>query len=209
MSPLTILAYPFRYFRLENNHKRWLDAWPTAILALFMSVPYIFVRGPVFFEPNGLLDKVLTLTSCLTGFYVAALVAAATFQHKDLDKVIKSGTIALVGHDQDGNIVRDLLSRRELACHIFGYLSFLSLALSILIGIAISLSSIDWKSYNISTEGPSIEWIRGLIIYFYCTLIAHLVVVTNFGLYYLMDRLWRRDAVITTPRGEEIEDEAA
>jgi hypothetical protein len=78
----------------------------------------------ILFYPNGFIDRLLTLTSALTGFYVAALVAAATFNHPDLDNVIKSGPIALITKDSDGHNISEFLTRREFICTIFSYLAF-------------------------------------------------------------------------------------
>ena len=71
------LFYPLRYFRLRNNEKRLLDVVPAVLLAIALALPFLFLPGASFFRPNGFLDKLLTLTSGLTGFYIAALVAAA------------------------------------------------------------------------------------------------------------------------------------
>ena len=62
----------------------------------------MFAPAEYFFSANGFLDKTLLLTVALTGFYVAALVAAATFGHPDLDKVIKDWPVILLVKDVDG-----------------------------------------------------------------------------------------------------------
>ena len=198
------LLYPLRYFMLDNEEKRWLDRWPTMILAILIALPYIFIPGASFFRANGLLDKMLTLTSCLTGFYVAALVAAATFSHPDLDNIITSGPIALVSKSADGEKIKDLLSRRRFACYIFGYLSFLSLIISVWSAVVVSLST-SILPHLFKTE--LFIWLRNIFLILSSAMIAHLVVATCLGLYYLMDRMYRRDRIITTPKS--VEDEAA
>jgi hypothetical protein len=39
------------------------------------------------------------------------------------------------------------------------------------------------------------------VIFVFSVAIAHMAVVTSLGLYYLMDRLYRRDREIVTPKG--------
>jgi hypothetical protein len=135
------LFYPLRYFYLVNDEKRHVDLWPTIILAIIMATPFVFVQDTSFFKANGFLDKTLTLTAALTGFYIAALVAAATFTNAALDKVIKSGAIALITKDADGRRVKDFLTRREFVCMIFGYLAFASLAISLIAIFFIGIST--------------------------------------------------------------------
>jgi hypothetical protein len=47
------------------------------------------------------------------------------------------------------------------------------------------------------------------VIFSVCIAISHLAVVTNVGLYYLMDRLYRMDRQITTAKAEGSSHDAA
>lgn len=191
------VLYPIQYFRLSNKEKRRIDVFPTLALALIIAVPFIFLPKSNFFHVDGFLDKILTLTSGLTGFYVAALVAAATFGHPDLDKVIKSGPIALITKDDEGNIVSEYLTRREFACTIFGYLAASTLILSIASAFSIGLSPIDWGFF-----GKYSSYCRAVVIVAFSIWISHITTVTALGLFYLMDRLYRDDPKITTKKSD-------
>jgi hypothetical protein len=209
------LYYPLRYFALVNNEKRHIDLWPTLVLALALTAPFVILPETGFFHANGFLDKLLTLTSALTGFYVAALVAAATFQHPDLDKTITAGPIALVRKGDDGQRVTELLTRREFACTIFGYLAFSTLALSLVAAFLVSISGANlgalatWPVLGALVAGPTFLLIRGVVIFTLCAMTAHMAVVTCLGLYYLMDRLYRRDRQIVTPKSSVSNSDAA
>jgi len=190
------LLYPLRYFQLDNSEKSKIDWIATAALAAALALPFVLLPGAVFFKNGGFLDKMVILTSALTGFYVAALVAAATFGHPDLDKTITAGQIAIIARDDDGQKILRALTRREFVCTMFGYLAFLALILSVFsagaIGIAESSifnSDVWWFWYG-----------RSFAIVVYAMMTAHLMVVTSLGLYYLMDRLWRKDRQITTKK---------
>lgn len=201
------LFYPLRYFRLVNSEKRHIDFWPTLLLAILIAAPFIVLPGVPFFHKDGFLDKLLILTSALTGFYVAALVAAATFTHPDLDKVFRAGPVALVTRDHDGSKIMEHLTRREFVCTIFGYLAFSSLALSLFSALFIGAADFNhaavaqWPYIGSWIGGDHLPITRGVLIFIFALAIAHLAVVTGLGLYYLMDRLYRRDGVITTPKG--------
>jgi hypothetical protein len=203
---LRLFFYPLKYFRLQNPEKGRLDVWPTVIITVLIICAYSLIPGASFFRANGFVDKLLTLTSCLTGFYVAALVAASTFTLPDLDRVITSGPIILLERDSDGNLVREHLTRREFACAIFGYLSYLSLLLSIGSAFLVSIASVDRVK---AAAHPIVGWaftgwhfvvLRIGAMLFYSLGTAHLIAVTALGLYYLMDRLHRRDQKITSKK---------
>lgn len=189
------ILYPIQYFRLSNKDKQRIDVWPTLALAVLLAGPFVFLSGPSFFHVDGFLDKVLSLTSGLTGFYVAALVAAATFTHPDLDKVIKSGPISLITKDANGDVINEPLTRREFACTIFGYLSFSTLTLSLACAFAVALSKFDWM-----TLGSAFLVCRSLAIFVFALWISHVTTVTALGLFYLMDRLYRHDPDIVTTK---------
>ncbi|MDI3566652.1 hypothetical protein [Bradyrhizobium sp. Arg816] len=196
------LFYPLRYFRLRADGKAHLDLIPTVILAALMAGPFVAFGG-VFFNPDGFLDKLINVTAALGGFYVAALVAAATFTHEDLDKVIRSGPIALIEKDADGHAITEYLTRRELACAIFGYLAFSSILFSFAAAFAVGMSrNSTLVSHLIAIGGDGLYLsIRSITIILFSLVVAHIATVTGVGLYYLMDRLYRHDRAITTPKG--------
>jgi hypothetical protein len=208
------ILYPLRYFSLVNSEKRNIDFLPTLLLAIILSFPFIFVEDSSFFRPNGFLDKLLTLTAALTGFYVAALVAAATFSHPNLDKVIKVGPVALITKDADGHKVAEALTRREFVCTIFGYLAFSAFAISIVAALLIGISGAQatfahWKWIGVAFSSEYWRITRGVVIFLVTLSIAHLATVTALGIYYLMDRLYRRDRQITTLKPDDGDDHRA
>ena len=194
------LLYPLRYFRLQNAEKKSIDWIATMVLTAAIACPFVLIPGSVFFKNGGFLDKIITLTSALTGFYVAALVAAATFSHPDLDKTITAGPIALITKDADGTKVSEALTRREFVCTIFGYLAFLALVMSVLSSIAIGMSDADFFKAH---SNDSFVWYGSRIgVILFSVMAGHLVVATSLGLYYLMDRLYRRDRQIATKKND-------
>jgi hypothetical protein len=196
------LFYPLRYFRLRADGKAHLDLIPTVILAALMAGPFIAFGG-VFFNPDGFLDKLINVTAALGGFYVAALVAAATFTHEDLDKVIKSGPIMLLERDMDGYKIAEYLTRRELACAIFGYLAFSSILVSFAAVFAVGMSrNSTFVPHLVAWGGETLYLsLRGITIASFTLVVAHIATVTGIGLYYLMDRLYRHDRAVITPKG--------
>jgi hypothetical protein len=188
--------YPLRYFRLTNREKKILDIIPTIVVAVLIWLPFYFLEDATFFGANGFLDKILSLAGALTGFYIAALVAAATFVHPDLDQIIDSGVISILEYDSDGNRTKINLTRREFACTVFGYLSFAALAISIGCAVAVGLSTAKFPYFLECYKSN----VRLILSFIYCLMISHLFVVTSIGLYYLMDRLYRNNVKVTAKK---------
>ena len=93
---MRFLFFPLRYLRLLRNGLRnlllWRDLPVFVILLALILLPFCLIHGANFFGKEGFVDPFGTLASTLTGFYVAALVLAATFttENGDLDKPIRS-----------------------------------------------------------------------------------------------------------------------
>lgn len=190
------IVFPLRYFRIHNTEMGHINLWPTLVLAAVIALPFLIVPGASFFRDHGFLDKLLALTSALTGFYIAALVAAATFTHDDLDKVIVLGSVSLP-LKVDGEVVEKPLTRRQFACAIFGYLAFSAMILSLLSALFVGMSGADFSAF-LSTDTFLI--VRGAFVVAFSMGIAHLIVATCLGLYYMMDRLYRRDPKVTSEK---------
>ena len=199
------IFFPLRYLALVNAEKRRVEFVATLAITVLLSGPFLMLAGTNFFHPNGFLDKTLTLTSCLTGFYIAALVAAATFNLSDLDNPIRFGNVYVVTKGPDGKKVHDNLTRRQLVCHIFGYLSFLSFFLSVMSGYCVSMagsSTTSFISFFPSSLHPALSVVRMLTIVGVSAIISHLLVVTNIGIYYMMHRIFKAEPKVTTKKPE-------
>lgn len=203
------LFFPLRYFALVNPEKRHIDLWPTLGLALVVAVPYIALSPASFYGQGGFLDKLILLTSALSGFYVAALVAAATFTNESFDKPITVGPIKMPTRTPDGERDYEHLTRREFTTILFGYLAFNALVLSLAAVVLVPMAAIDLHPLALI---PRIGFIFAPVVVRYgsyvgifilAAITAHLAVVTCLGLYYLMGRMYRREPRIITKKPTE------
>lgn len=201
---MRFLFFPLRYLKLLREDGKlllWRDLPVFAILLALILLPFTLIHGADFFGKEGFVDRFGALASTLTGFYVAALVLAATFttENGDLDKPIEVGPVSLL--DQEDHTARKL-SRREYVCIMFGYLSFISFALSVLSVIFVIVSgplSVELPA-SLDLIGAAGKTISKMISYAGMTLFAglasHLMITTCYGLYYLVDRLYAKKPVI-------------
>lgn len=205
---LFIAAYPLRYLSLEAQSGRrllWRDLPGMVIVAALTAAPYFIFGEANFFHKDGFIDKVGSFSSVLTGFYVAGLVAVATFpfNKSGLDKAIEVGPVFLpkrqVNNDERSDEQeddREALTRREYVCSMFGYLAFMSMLTTILSIMCVTAASkvgkfdpATWELWklNISLTHSTV---RLALISISCLVLSSLFVTTSRALYYLIDRLY-------------------
>lgn len=195
------LLFPLRYFLLENPEKRSIDVWPPLTMGLLLLLIFRLGAGANFFGSGGFLNNIINLTSSLTGFYVTALVAAATFGHPDLDKLIEHGKVFLTEKDGNGAKRRVALTRREFACTIFGFLSFSTMAFTIVAALAIPIAQAIPKETQIAEL--NLRYIASFPIIFVMSFwLSHIFTVTLLGIYYLMERMYRFNPKVSTTKTE-------
>jgi hypothetical protein len=192
------LIFPLRYLRLktEKGWRLWMSDIPAAVaVGLLLSCPYMLIDQSNFFHKDGFLDKIGTFSSVLTGFYVAGLVAVATFPRNEagLDKTIEVGKIKVSVEEGEED---EYLTRREYVCSMFGYLAFSSLLITAFSIVAVTTSDglsvvgdYQWN-YERLTIFISKSWLRGLAIGSCSVALGHVFATTVRGLYYLIDRIY-------------------
>lgn len=198
---MALFFYPLGYLSLRDENKKSMgrrDALATTFCALLIALPFILLPDTNFFGKDGFLFSIVNLCSALAGFYVAALVAAATLARgSDLDNKIEVGRITRVVVE-DGKEVEDRLTRREYVCALFGYLSYIAFALAISLNVITAVARSGVFSSALRTIiYPSIEItyfdaISAVLKVAIALPIAHMFVVTTYGLYYLITRLYQQ-----------------
>lgn len=193
---------PLNYLRLVDERGRRIcfeDLLSTMGLTIVIAAPFLIFDDTNYFHKDGFLDKVGTFASVLTGFYVAGLLAVATFAATlgSLDNQIDVGSIILPASKADDVDLR--LTRREYVCYIFGYLAFSSLAMTIaiitVVAVVTSLAppaehvfNVGRVTVHIAKKAP-----RCIGVIAWSFLLAHIGAVTCHGLYYLIERLYAKE----------------
>ncbi|OBY04485.1 hypothetical protein BAE36_25075 [Rhizobium leguminosarum bv. trifolii] len=208
---MNILTYPLSYLMLTDESNKMLyrrNLVALAILSLAVSAPFI-IADANFFGDKGFLDRIGSFSAVLTGFYIAALVGIASFSTSigDLDEEIEVGPI----FRQSSEGVRESLTRRQYVCALFGYLSFVSLIISlgsillIVVGSAKTdlLSALSAYPEVRATVETSSRWIRDFAVLAISLSISHMFVTTCHGLYYMIDRLYYKEAQLLDKSSQE------
>lgn len=193
--------FPFGYIFLRDA-RGWpvliRDILPTIIICGAVVTPFSLIPGANFFASGGFVDKAANLTASLTGFYIAGLLAVATFaaQSSALDTPIKTGKVFRNRKEFDS---KDALTRREYVCSIFGYLSFLSLIISLSSGIVTGLapgvsSLLNNKSWSVLHVIIDVHKLFSILCKSaYGIVVAHLLICSGYGLYYLIYKIYAKE----------------
>lgn len=181
------LLTPFRYLRIKNKVKYQIDFVIPLILGLSVAGVLIALgpHAPVFGD-KGYVSLITGLLQMLTGFYIAALAAVATFPSETLEQPL-DGSPAILNETRRGKKKPVSLKRRAFLCFLFGHLALLSICLYFTGGFANLISS--GVSEMVSAQAA--YWLRALFVALYSVASAHLFVVTMLGLYYLSYRIHR------------------
>ncbi|ATW02359.1 hypothetical protein [Sphingorhabdus sp. YGSMI21] len=181
---MKIFNAPFNYYRLVYKGKLTHDL----LIPLCMAMPAGFLilgipgEAQILGE-NGLFDKFTQFLPILGGFYIAALTVILTQDHKALkSKIIGSNAPKL---PSDG----ESLTRARFLAILFGYLSFASFFLFLLI---ISVETLAPGFSKILPAG--VQYISKIsVVLIVLFLLSQIFVATMIGLYYMSDRLYRSD----------------
>lgn len=184
------------------------EIFVSILLAFGFTILWFIVGMPNSFSKDGLIDGLGSITSVLAGFYVAGLVAIATFfrENSSLDDVIVVGPAILnLGKDDE-----ERLTRRQYVCSIFGFLVGISFALAISAVIfrssAPAISSVlsEWRLVILDSRFDAKNISEIFVVFIWITLFVWQILLTMRGLYYLMDRIYDVKPVLGKPRNPRI-----
>lgn len=146
------------------------------------------------FGTNGMLSRLLGFAQSLPGFYIAALAAIATFNNRDMLRLMPGtppvGTVVYNGYPE-----RVPMTRRRFLSSMFAYLTALSIGLTLL---AIALLTIAEPAKSL-LPAAWLPFAKAGVTYVFMVLLCQMVTITLWGLYYLGDRLHTPDALDPNP----------
>lgn len=181
------LLTPIRYLFIRHPAKRLLDWVVPALLASIVTSALLSLPHPVrVLGESGLISIFTNLLQILVGFYIAALAAVATFERSGMDEPLAGEPVQMV-ELCNGHLTTVNLTRRRFLSMMFGYLSFLGLALYFFGALVTLLAE------NLRVVIPDEMRISaiGAFLFFYLFWASNLLVTTLLGLHYLSDRIHR------------------
>ena len=194
MGSITRLLTPLSYLRIERQDKILDELVIPGILTLFLMAVLLFFSGEIpIFSENGVVSVIVNYLQIVSGFYIASLAAVATFNKDSMDKAMPGIPVVLPARKKRRG-KPEALSRRRFLCFMFGYLAFVSLFLyfggSALVLLAPHLKLI--------VSGVWLSILKWLVTSLYIFMTANMLITTLLGLYYMTDRIHRKEAAFVT-----------
>jgi hypothetical protein len=203
MSSIHRLLTPLSYLRIERQDKVTDELVIPGLVTLALVAVLFYFSGkiPVFSE-KGVISVIVGYLQIVSGFYIASLAAVATFNKDSMDKPMP-GIPVLLRSRRRKKGRSEALSRRRFLCFLFGYLSFMSLFLyfggSALVLLAPHIKAIF--------AGELFLFLKWVVVIVYIFLTSNMLVTTLLGLYYMTDRIHRREATFVKPMTALVEDD--
>ena len=199
MSIISELLSPFDYLRIRHPLKRVVDYWSVGIAVCASLIVYSAWPALNVFGPSGLLSGLNGVLAILPGFFITCLAAIATF----------SGAAYRIDDRFEGEAAildGEPLTRRQFLCHLFAYVSLLSLMLYFLGVFAVAAATSPHGAF-LSTHRVVIHLTYEAI---YAGILGNIFGVTLIGLVFLSSRMTRvspRDRFIVRAKDSKVAEE--
>lgn len=177
MIVLNKIISPLNYLRIFHKEKLFFDI----ILPFIVTIIFLFINNKLLLhklsliQSGGIIDIANGILQILAGFYIASLAAIATASLTRLDEPMKGIKPIYLGKKSK------IVTRRVFLTHLFGYLSFMSLFIYCLGGIA----KISIKNLQVIFE--CIPLLKIAFSFFYLFSIFNLAFVTILGLFFMIE----------------------
>jgi len=203
MGLIARLFRPLDYVRIKHPHKVYYDLYLPFSLASILTLIFVYLPvQPKILGEAGLIKIITDILQILSGFYIASLAAIATFNKEGMDDLMEGDPPTLKIFCR-GKMMIDQLTRRRFLCLLFGYLSLLSLFLYFL-GTGTFLLAANAKYFF--AKHSNLELAKWGFVWFYLLLTSNLIITTLLGLFYMVDRIHRKNIKAkraTPPSGPE------
>lgn len=167
---------PVDYIRIKHPEKKVFDVAIPLIFSVIITSFIFYLDNPItLLAKDGLISVVNGILQILSGFYIAAMAAVATFQKTGMDEVMDGSPPKLKGKD---------LTRRKFLTYLFGYLAFSSIFMYLAGGgLQLLNSTIThiWLFKNIVA--------KFIFVFIYIFIIANIICTTILGMYFMIDKM--------------------
>jgi magnesium-transporting ATPase (P-type) len=185
------LSRPAAYLWIKDKAKWQIDWLYPFLIAAALTTAFFFLPVPRhLYGEKGIVKELIGFLQILPGFYLAALAAIATFNKNDLDFHLPAPT-PQIDIKVNGKEVEIELTRRRMLSYLFGYLTFLSLALYLAVVLGTIAAPSAQKLFGAYLIAAKIVFL-GTIVLFFC----QMIIITIFGLYQLCDRIHQPDQTV-------------
>lgn len=188
------LLSPVRYLKIRQGESLFRSKavydWilPLLLAAITHFITIRFAGNIRIFSEEGIIGGFQKLMEILVPFYIAALAAVATFERKGLDDEMKGDPAYFWVTSSTGEVIAQVLTRRQFICYLFGYLAFSSLVLFVSILFCNILADNVGKMLRTSYL-EYLFYLKTGLEFVFLFFIWQVIIITLLGVYFMSDRL--------------------
>jgi len=183
------LLTPLLYLKIKQPQKRLYEfVYPFFGASVFCGIIFAFDRQQTMLHGHdGIIILARNFLQILAAFFIAALAAISAFTSPIMDKSFDGVAPTLkakrFGPDQE------ILSRRRYLALMFGYLSFATIGLYLLLAAVPFANKITWSIFEAGNKG--VEIISWVMVFVLAASFMNILVTTFLGLHFLSERIHR------------------
>lgn len=183
---------PWRYLCIRDSTRtKWIiDLGIPAVIGI-LSAAVLKSMNIQLLGPTGILSSINGVIQILPGFFIAAIAAVTTFPNEKCDEEMPGPVCVKVKIFYKKNSIH--LTRRRFLCMMFSFLS----AQSLFFAVAIAILNAFYPQINtlkFICPTPWIFWaIKTLLAFCSFFVLAQIITVTLWGLYYLGEKMHNRE----------------
>lgn len=183
------LLTPLLYLKIKQPQKRLYEFFYPAIGAcVFCGLVFVFDRPQTMLHGHdGIIVLARNFLQILAAFFIAALAAISAFTSPIMDRSF-DGVAPTLKAKRFGPNEENLSRRRYLALK-FGYLSFVTIGLYLLLAAVPFANKITWSVFK--TGNISVELISWIMTFVLAAIFLNILVTTFLGLHFLSERIHR------------------
>ena len=180
---------PLSYLKINNKSKKYFDWWVPLFFAILTSFVIVSFRNQIIvFGNSGLIARLSEFIQIMPGFFLAALVATATFSRPEMDDYLP-GAPWKAWVLSNGRKSEIRLTQRRFLCMLFSFLTVEAMIIFLFSVACLTFSD----SMKVCIPEPYHVVAYWAFFMFFGLLFWQMVTATMIGLYFLGDRIHHPD----------------
>lgn len=175
------ISTPIAFLWVQHPQNKYIYVYIPVFVSVCVVAFDIFIGQISIFGSGGLVSGSKNLLAILSGFFIVALAAVATFNKPDMDDGL-AGIEPKLNEKQPWLPVDFDITRRRYLCLMFGYLSFLAI---VLFSLGSVFGAISQNIVNFTSSKDALAVLRCVFLSTWTFMLTNLLLTTFMGVYFL------------------------
>ncbi len=189
MSSYILKAFGFLFIKYDEGKPNmilyYLPIMLSILICVFLSMLNCSSTETINIFTEKAFDSISTFVQVLPGFFIASLSAIASYGNENIDNKMSGNPPYLLEITERGKYKSEL-SRRRFLTLMFGYLS----AISMIITIFLFLIRLSYDVQILTVPSVIYFIVYYLVSFIFFYIFFQIITITLYGIYYLADRMY-------------------